>query len=425
MKNIKKFSIQRLFFNNKFALIFSVVVAFFVWASVVITLSPNDTRIVENVKVSVQNNTAEEMELKLFGFDEGMTVDVSVTGKRYAISTSALTADDISVVAKGGYVDSAGAYTLNISATPKDPGAGFDVIGISKETISVFYDTYKTEDFNVEAELTAEEIVPEGYLSDDPISSLATVSISGPATEINKIERVVAYATLDKPVTETVNITADVVALTANKSTLNYITFNSNITSCTVTVPVYMKKEISLGVKYLNAPEAYAGSSPKVTITPATLNIAAAKSVLDELKVLYIGSLDFNRLAAADNKLTFETDDIDEVKVLDSVKTIVVNVDFSALTSKRLSIPANGITCLNVAEGFTAKPQGLASVAVVGPEASLAALTEADINVRVDLSSIGETEGVAMVNADVSVRNHGDCWIYGKYKVSVELTKQG
>ena len=424
MEIFKKFNIQKLFFNNKFAFVFSVLVAFFVWASVVINLSPNDNRVIENVKVTVQNNTAEEMELKLFGFDVDTTVDVTVSGKRYAISSTALTADDITVVAKGDYVDSAGTYTLNVTATPKDPNAGFDIVGVSKETISVFYDTLKTEDFNVEAELTAEKIVPDGYIYDDPFPSLTTVSISGPATEINKIDRVVAYATLDEPVTETVNIAAEVIALTANKSNLNYITYNSDKDSCKVTVPVYMKKEIPIGVKYLNAPALYSQTTPKVTITPATLNIAAAKSVMEELEVLYIGSLDFNKLTAKNNKFIFSTSRIDEVKVLDDVKGIKVNVDFSALSTVKMTIPSSGITCLNVMQGYTAQPDSISSVVIVGPEASLEKITEADIYAKVDLSSIGDTEGTAEANAELFVRNHDDCWVYGKYKVNVEITKQ-
>ncbi|MCQ2463597.1 MAG: YbbR-like domain-containing protein [Clostridia bacterium] len=422
MSRVRKFSLQKLFFNNKFVFVFSVVLAFFIWASVVIFQSPDDTRTVEGIKVNVQNKSAESGEYKMFGFDESMTVDVTVSGKRYAISSAAISPEDIAVTAKSGFIDSAGVYTLNITAEPADPNAAFDIVSVSKTSVSVFFDTLKSEEFNVKASLKNKKKVPDGYIYDDPISSLSTVTVEGPATEINKIEKIVAKATLASPVTETTDIKADVVALTANNATLNYITFKEDTTSCTVTLPVYMKKEIPLAMRYVNLPAAYADAAPVAEIYPDTLTVAAAKNVIEEMNVLYIGTLDFNNITAEVNELEIKASDIEEVKILDDIDTISVTVDFSDLETKTFSIPAANITCLNLDKKFIAKPSGIKEVTVVGPSDSLESLTESNINASIDFTNIKAHEGRINAPAEIFIKGFDDCWITGKYTASVELS---
>ena len=62
------------------------------------------------------------------------------------------------------------------------------------------------------------------------------------------------------------------------------------------------------------------------------------------------------------------------------------------------------------------------SVVVVGSEKALAALTDGDIHVQVDLTDVeiapGQTETVpATVTVDVAT----GCWVYGTYTVDVSL----
>ncbi len=431
MKKMPKLSITKLFYNNKFVFVFSVLAAFAIWAAVVLNLSPEDERVIENIKVVIQDNVDESSGLQIFGYEDTY-VDVTVTGKRYSISTSALSAEDISVVAKGGYIDSPGKYTLDVTASAVDGNAPFDIVSVTQNSeplknISVYYDTHKTEEFNVSVELTANNgIVPDGFIYDDPISSLTTASISGPATEINKIDRVVAYATLESAVEETVILNADVVALTSNNSSaLNYITYNDDTAACTVTLPVYMTKTVDLSVRFLNRPSSFKKDSDNIVITPSQLKVAASKSVLDEIDTLSIGSINFSKMLDNKNNFIFNVENIGEVRVLDDVKEISVDVDFSHYTSRVFAVPQANITCLNVPEAYNVAPlTSINSVKVIGPAASLEALTDADVLAKIDFSGVVMKEGAATQNADVYLKNDDVCWVYGSYTGNVSVTKK-
>ena len=67
MKKMPKLSITKLFYNNKFVFVFSVLAAFAIWAAVVLNLSPEDERVIENIKVVIQDNVDESSGLQIFG----------------------------------------------------------------------------------------------------------------------------------------------------------------------------------------------------------------------------------------------------------------------------------------------------------------------------------------------------------------------
>ena len=122
MKN--KFKLNDLFNNDVFLLVFSLVAALFVWLLVVINVSPATTRVIKGVKVNIDSTIPSQFGLEVFGEKE-FTVDVTVKGKKYQISSAALSADDITVTAQTNNVDSAGNRTLQLKAEPPIPPRDF------------------------------------------------------------------------------------------------------------------------------------------------------------------------------------------------------------------------------------------------------------------------------------------------------------
>ncbi|HIT94139.1 MAG TPA: hypothetical protein IAC43_03035, partial [Candidatus Faecivivens stercoripullorum] len=92
-KGLRGVTIQSLFNNNKFVALLSIICATILWFTVCMqqTTDFNDT--VSNVPVSIsyENSMAQDLGLELIG-DINTTVDVHVTGTRYAITS--LDADD-------------------------------------------------------------------------------------------------------------------------------------------------------------------------------------------------------------------------------------------------------------------------------------------------------------------------------------------
>mgnify|MGYP003320026113 CR=1 FL=1 len=52
----KKITLHGIFMNNKFVLVFSIIVSIVIWGAVTMTVSPEETRVIEDVKVVLEQN---------------------------------------------------------------------------------------------------------------------------------------------------------------------------------------------------------------------------------------------------------------------------------------------------------------------------------------------------------------------------------
>ena len=418
MADKKKLSFNDLLMNNKFVLVISLLAAIVLWAIVSMTVGDNVTRVIENVKVTVEES--DNSLYKIFGFEETY-VDVTVKGKKYLVSGGALSASDITVTASSNYVDSAGTQRLKLSASV-NKNSEIKITNISKNAVDVFFDIPKTATFPVEVELKPETtVVPDGYIYEDPILPASTITVNGPATEINKIEKFLATAEISEPLTSTQELEASVSAVTANGKKAKYITFENNIENLSVTVPVSKVKEIPVSVRYVNVPSYYENNMPEVNIYPKTLKVAAAESVLESLETLNVGTIGFNELLNKNNKFTFKLDNIDEVKIIDDIGEVQVNVNCYPMRTKTFSASGENITLLNVPDGKTARliSDGIKGITVVGPASELKTLDAESILAKVDLTDAGG--GTESYNAVVYIKGTEKCWVYGSYSVKVRI----
>lgn len=416
----KKLTLHDIFMNNKFVLAFSIFVSIVIWGAVSMTVSPEETRIIENVRVVLEQN--EESGYQAFGFDDTY-VDVTVKGRKYLISPGALSADDITVVAKSNYVDFSGSQTLNITATVNN-NSEVVITNISQKNVTVYFDTLKTSQVPLEVKLSTDDIVPEGYVHEAPIASYSTVTVSGPASEVNKIEKVVAEVEITEEITETTAFKAEISALTSNSSKARYIEIQDDMENFTVTVPVSKIEEKEIAVRYVNMPEYYSENMPEVNIYPNKVTVSAAQSVLDGMDSLIIGTVDFKNLKNENNKFTFSLSGIDEVKILDDVSEVQVAVNCYPMDMKKMTVPAENITFLNLGEDYTASlaSKSIKNVRIVGPDDDVLNLDEeTQLFAKVDLSSV--QIGTSEYTADIYIQNNNTCWVYGQYTVKVNVTR--
>ena len=155
MSKNKKSSIEGLFYNNKFLMVFSIVVAIILWATVKINYSADTTRTVSDLKISLANTVSQAEDIEVFFGSEDLLAEVEVSGKAYNINQHALTKDDIIVEAIGTYVDTAGYKVLTLTAKIAETSAASDVkiTKITPSSITVYFDRKTTGTFNVEAKL--------------------------------------------------------------------------------------------------------------------------------------------------------------------------------------------------------------------------------------------------------------------------------
>lgn len=417
----KKIALHDLFMNNKVVLVFSILIAIVIWGAASMTVAPEDTRVIEHVKVTIDEN--EDSGYKIFGYEDTY-VDVTVKGRRYLISSGALSSEDISVVAKGKYVDYSGKQTLNLTATVKSNN-DVKITDISETAITVYYDAPKTATFPVEVKLVSDsDVVPRGYTSLDPIASLSNVTVTGPATEINKIKKVVAEVELNYSLTETTALEAELKAVTENETEAKYVSIEDDISDFTVTIPVSKVVELPVSVRYLNMPEYYEKNMPEVNFYPKTVKVAAAQSVLDKMESLIIGTIDFSTLTNRNNKFTFSLGEIEEVKIVDGTSEVNVAVNCYPMSEKSFKVQSANVTFLNVAEGYTATlaDKSISDVQLIGPSASLNKLDEeTQLFAKIDLSEAAV--GTKNYKAVIYIKDDTRCWVYGEYTARVRISE--
>lgn len=431
MTNVKKSgrkSFVTLLDSNRFCFIFSLVVAAVIWLVVSMYASPVVTRTVSNVKVQINitdDSTPSKLGLQIFGQTD-YYVDVNVTGKKYLVSDSALTANDIVVTASTSYVSDAGKNTLKLKAEMANSNSDVTINSMSAETIDVYFDTLKEQQNTLEADVryTVSSDVTDGYILDQPILSLSSVTLSGPATEINKVSRVVARVTTDKPPVSTQTYDAEIIPLDADGGTFNYITVEAD--KVTVTLPVKKIVDFTTAVTFEHSPLDYTNSSPltyKVSPSKVTLAVPTSDTQVDSSTVS-VGKIDFNSLDNTVNTFTFSAANMSYTCLDAGVTSFTVTVDLSSMSKSAFSsISLGSISITNAPEGkkISVTSTALDTVYVVGPSSSISSLTADGLYVEMDLSNADLANGANTVPVRVYAKGKNDCWVYGSYSVGITV----
>ena len=158
-KKKTKPSLKNLVENNRFIFGCSVVLAFVLWCLVSVYASPVEERTITNVPVTIDltDSTPERLGLQPFGETE-FFVDVTIRGPKYQVSENMFTADSIRVTANVNYVDTAGQKELGLRYEILDTNSDVQVVSMSRESVSVYFDTLKEAVFTLEPDV----LFPDG-----------------------------------------------------------------------------------------------------------------------------------------------------------------------------------------------------------------------------------------------------------------------
>ena len=443
MSKNKKSSIEGLFYNNKFLMVFSVIVAIILWATVKINYSADTTRTISDLKINLANTVSQAEDLEAFFGSEDLLAEVEVSGKAYNINQHAITKDDIIVEATGSYVDSAGYKVLTLTAKLADTSTATDVniTRVSPSSITVYFDRKTTGTFNVEAKLEndMDSLVSDEFTVGQPVPSMSTVEVTGPATILNKLSKVYFNAQIDEaklPLTATKEVAAEIsyqLDRIADSKYLTCTSINDESNPATVTIPLYVSKEVATSVKFVNQPAVYSEEMPKFTVYPSKVNVLY--NTKDEaIETLYVGTVDFSNVSNKVNYFEFPIDEKLGVNIVDkSISKFSVSLDMSSMSSMTLEKTPSKIVLLNQDENYNYiidfEKSELDSITVIGPQSSISKITYEDVQVEINVSSLSLTRDqeqvVEVSNISIASKEISDCWIYGKYKAYITVEPKG
>ncbi len=425
MKNKQK--ISDLFYDNRFLFIFSLIVAVGFWLVASVEFSTEITKTISNIPVQIDYGIIEEnFGLEAFGQTK-FSVDVSVSGKKYVVDSDDIK-DDI-VVKASTSVSTPGTQKLKLEVSTKSERPAYEIVGLFENNVpvsefEVYFDYPKTKEFLIEPDITINDnSVEEGYhLGDFIFQEANKVSVSGPESQVNSIEKIVASGVVDDVLTSNTTVNAVLTAVTKNGMSIGYTKFDRKSDYIQITLPVYKISTLPAECGFVNIPSDYINNFPfEVKVEPATVKFGIPEKKLDGISGIEITSIDFSELHSGINTFTVYASDISGVVVLDGTETFNVTVNVSNVDTASVEVSQN-VKFNNMPSGKTVELVSLdfTDITLYGPKDSLAKISADSVALIADLKNTEEIDQ-GEVKVPVSFSTN-DCWSYGTHYATVRIS---
>lgn len=420
----KKFSFKKLIYNDKYLIVFSILAAVVIWVATSMNLSPETTKTVTvPLTVDFSDTAAQQLGLKCFG-DETVNVDVTVSCKKYLAKD--VNADNLDVHLQTNAVTTSGYNDVPIQVESNSADSNFKIVSYYPSVYRAYFDVEAEKVMDIEVSYDNNDFVEEGYTMGEPLLSESTVTLKGPRTYISQVDKVISRVDIDGKLKKTVSKDLSLSAVDSYGSKVSFISFDTQADNITITIPIL--KEMNL-----NVTSSFVGKPSKVNTNDFNISYSVDKvnvGVLDgtNIKEANIGSIEFSQLNVGKNKFSFDANSIDGIVILDNLKSIDVTVTVPSSYKKAdIDVDSSAVSIINVPDGYNASVKSIdfSKVTVIGSEANLTALNNSNVKLAVDLSGIKDNvkEGTSSFAVTTSLVSFDECWTYGTYTATVDITK--
>ena len=386
--------------NNWTLKLASVAIAFLIWLVVGNINDPIIQKVYSNVKVNITNGSYIESRGMTYRLDSNyQTVSVTLRGNSSKVTKRN---DDIVVEADLTQIVDMDSTPIMVPVTVKCKDISAENITVSPITIPIEIEERETKDFMIAVNY-GDSVPGAGYEVGKIYANPEKISVSGPESIIDKIDRVVANVSVEGM---TVNSSkkANLIIYDKNQEIMSdkemqYLTFD--IGDSKVDVYVELWSTVS-GVTFTCDPKGtpangYAVS--KIVTTPSEISLAGTEEALETLKKNGNQIEIPSRLVDIGNARETVECKIDLAEILPSgtktvsnqAESIIVEVGILPLGSKQISLPTQNIQALNLTgELQTVFTDTALTVTVRGKEEDLKNVTAASIKASIDCSGLDE-----------------------------------
>lgn len=418
MKKIKNKLSFKLFYNDKFVMFFSILVAFISWIFVSSTSQDAAIFTVTDIPINLPELSSP---MQYFGADN-LTASVKISGN--ALVVTSVTSDDIYITASDvSQITKPGTY--NIDLIPKKSGLKTDYSfesTVSPSSIDVFVDEYYEKEFTISDKIVVTKVDPSLYASVTKLSQ-TSVKVSGAKSVIETIDSVCAEYTFVSSLSETTVAKVPIVLYdnSGNKIESSYISLD--ITQVDATVPVLEIRELNVTPKITNIPDYLNFEDDFVKVEPSVTKVAVPKNA--SITEVYTTEIDFSKVTPENNKFELDMEIPSGCKSIDNITTADVTFNTDKMVTKKIKISDFVLT--NVGADQTAEVTTKSiDVTVTGPSGYMNKLTSSGITAIVDISDKSTlTDGMAEIPVKLSVQSrYTNCWIQGSYTVNVSFSER-
>ena len=418
LNRIRNIKLGKLFYNNRFAAIFSILVSFATW----IIVSSNDRDIVpvivSDIPVDIElSESAKQDGLRIFS-GQNITARVEITGNRIIVGQ--VTKDDIQVTAPqaASTIMSPGNYTLELSAKKVGMLQDYNIVSdVKPSVITVMADRYREAEFDIEPNIDFTS--KSGYFVGSTVLSTPKVKLSGPETEISKIKKVAVQSVVPGEISSTVTLKLPLIMYDAYGQPISSETITAGVSEIEATIPVLMQKEVEISPNFSGVPEGINVNRDMVRVAPSKLAIAGPDYVVSELEKIELDSIDFGGIGAEKNRFTLPINLPQNCKSLNNVYSAEVSINLAGFRER--SVRVNNFEFLNLPEGKNAEVyNGGINVTILAPTHKVNLIKSSDIMASIDCSGV-EFAGSTELPINFKIADHNDAWVYGKYSANVNI----
>ena len=298
-KKISKLRLGKLFYNDKFVMCFSILLAFIFWLYVASTTQEASVFTVTDIPVTLPELTHE---LKYFNAD-GIKAEVRISGNALVVAT--VTSDDIYITANDtSFITQPGNYTLDL--VPKKSGMKMDYSFDSTPTpssLNVYVDRIaEPREIEITDKIKVSSVDENSYAS-ATILSQQTVKVSGAESVVNSIAQVCAEYEFKSTLSQTTVVSAPLVFYDSDGKKIDTKYITSDIAKVDATVPVLKVVNVSISPSVTNIPDTL-NISDRIKTEPSVIKLAVPQN-MSNITEISTENIDFSKVSLTNNE--FET----------------------------------------------------------------------------------------------------------------------
>ena len=408
--------------DRRIRLLLAIVGAIVAWMVVTIVVQPGTTRTINNVPVDFTYDSAAYTSrgLSIVSAPEKY-VSLKLSGDGYTIGS--LTSSDFVVYPDWSGVRDCGEKTLHLQVRGVNTllnGVSVSIEG-GDNSVDVVFDV--VEEKTVPITVTTNYLtIADGYILYGTELSKETVTLSGPSTEIDKVETCTAEVTHKGELTDSVTLDTALRFYTKSGSEVKFEYTNLEESSVEVTLEVYKMATLPVSVSFINAPRNFDPSVLVYSLSKQTLNVAGPESQIEKLSTLSVGTIDLSTFAL--NKVYELPIELPgNIRLLDNISSITVSFDSSKLETKTMNLPASCVQVVNLPSTYTltVQTERLMNVTLCGPADLLDTLVPEQVVIEIDADDFYVAAGQQNIACRLYVPSNGKIFALGSYVIQCKI----
>ena len=402
--------------NKPLMIILSILISLVLWLYVVTVVSPESETTLYNIPVVLQGESALDSRGLVLVSNDDYKINLQLYGNRSDLNK--VNSGNVTIIADLTKIYDPGTHNLSYSISyPGDvPSGAFTEMSRVPSRIRVTVEQKVTK--KIPVELTYSGSVAENHRAktDQAVLDYNTVSITGPASVISRIEKARVKVDLEGK-RETFEQSCRLTLCDSENNPVDASAVVTDVAQINVTIPIQMMKYVP--VKVILLPGGGADeTNTTVTYSVDRIRIAGSREILLSINEIVLDTIDLSTLT----KSTKFTKDVVLPLGVDNVSlipTVDVVVDFPNLLVKDFTITQ--FVVKNVPEGMAGEVLNQTLVVKLrGPRAKIAAMNPEDITVEVDFANV--VPGTSATQASISISGRfPEVGVIGSYSVNVML----